>query len=41
MAITSQMMYARPVAEWVEQQAREGPLAAAERAEEAERQAAG
>ncbi len=40
MAITSQMIYARPVVNWVEQHA-QGALAAAERAEEAEQQAAG
>ena len=40
MAITSQMMYARPVAEWVEQQVRGGALAAAEQAQEAEKRAA-
>jgi NADH dehydrogenase len=40
MAITSQMMYARPVAQWVEQQAEQGTLAAVERAE-AEQKAAG
>ncbi|MEI7716103.1 MAG: NAD(P)/FAD-dependent oxidoreductase [Mycobacterium sp.] len=39
MAITSQMMYARPVAEWVEKHAKDGALAAAEHAEEAEKQA--
>ena len=39
MAITSQMMYARPVVDWVEQQAQEGTLAAAERIEAAEKQA--
>ena len=39
MAITSQMIYARPLANWVERQAEEGTLAAAERAEAAERQA--
>ncbi|MCV7378485.1 FAD-dependent oxidoreductase [Mycobacterium alsense] len=39
MAITSQMIYARPLANWVEQQAEEGALAATERAEAAERQA--
>ncbi len=39
MAITSQMMYARPVVDWVEQQAQEGSLAAAERIEAAEKQA--
>ncbi len=38
MAITSQMMYARPVVDWVEQQAQEGTLAA-ERIEAAEKQA--
>ena len=37
MAITSQMMYARPVVEWVERQAEEGTLAAAERIEAADR----
>lgn len=41
MAITSQMMYARPVVKWVEQQAEEGTLAAAESVEAAERKAAG
>ena len=41
MAITTQMIYARPVVRWVEQQAEEGTLAAAERAEEAEQKAAG
>lgn len=41
MAITSQMMYARPVVRWVEQQAEEGTLAAAESVEVAEQQAAG
>ncbi len=41
MAITAQMIYARPVARWVEQQVEEGTLAAAERAEEAEQKAAG
>jgi NADH:ubiquinone reductase (H+-translocating) len=40
MAITGQMIYARPVMNWVEQQTH-GTLAAAERAEAAERQAAG
>ncbi len=39
MAITSQMMYARPVIDWVERQAQEGTLAAAERIDSAERQA--
>jgi NADH dehydrogenase FAD-containing subunit len=39
MAITSQMMYARPVVDWVEKQAQEGTLAAAERIEAAEKQA--
>ena len=39
MAITSQMMYARPVVVWVERQAQEGTLAAAERIEAAEKQA--
>ena len=39
MAITSQMIYARPLANWVERQAAEGTLAAAEHAEAAERQA--
>ncbi|OBH05011.1 NAD(P)/FAD-dependent oxidoreductase [Mycobacterium sp. E1747] len=39
MAITSQMMYARPVVDWVERQAQEGTLAAAERIEAAEKQA--
>jgi len=41
MAITSQMIYARPLAKWVEQQAEEGTLAAAENAEAAEKKAAG
>jgi NADH:ubiquinone reductase (H+-translocating) len=40
MAITGQMIYARPVMNWVEQQTH-GTLAAAERAEAAERRAAG
>jgi NADH:ubiquinone reductase (H+-translocating) len=40
MAITSQMIYARVVTNWMEAQA-QGALAAAERAEKAERQAAG
>ncbi|OJZ73880.1 FAD-dependent oxidoreductase [Mycobacterium paraffinicum] len=39
MAITSQMMYARPVVDWVERQAQEGSLAAVERVEAAEKQA--
>jgi NADH:ubiquinone reductase (H+-translocating) len=39
MAITSQMMYARPVVDWVEKQAQEGTLAAAERIEAAEKHA--
>jgi NADH dehydrogenase len=39
MAITSQMMYARPVVDWVEQQAQEGTLAAADRLDVAEKQA--
>jgi NADH dehydrogenase FAD-containing subunit len=39
MAITSQMMYARPVVDWVEKQAQDGTLAAAERIEAAEKQA--
>jgi NADH dehydrogenase len=39
MAITSQMMYARPVVDWVEQQAQEGTLAAADRLDAAEKQA--
>jgi len=39
MAITSQMMYARPVVDWVEKQAQEGTLAALERIEAAEKQA--
>jgi NADH dehydrogenase len=39
MAITSQMMYARPVVDWVEQQAQEGTLAAADRIDAAEKQA--
>jgi NADH:ubiquinone reductase (H+-translocating) len=39
MAITSQMMYARPVVDWVEKQAHEGSLAAAERIEAAEKAA--
>jgi len=41
MAITSQMMYARPVVKWVQQQAEDGTLAAAGIVEVAERQAAG
>ncbi|HTX94079.1 MAG TPA: NAD(P)/FAD-dependent oxidoreductase [Mycobacterium sp.] len=41
MAITSQMIYARSLTDWVEQQAQEGTLAAAERAEAAEQKAAG
>jgi NADH:ubiquinone reductase (H+-translocating) len=40
MAITSQMIYARVVTNWIEAQT-QGALAAAERAEEAERKAAG
>jgi NADH:ubiquinone reductase (H+-translocating) len=40
MAITSQMIYARVVTNWMEAQT-QGALAAAERAEEAEKQAAG
>ncbi|OBA75414.1 NADH dehydrogenase [Mycobacterium sp. 1554424.7] len=39
MAITSQMIYARPVVDWVEKQAQEGVLAAAERIEAAEKAA--
>ena len=39
MAITSQMMYARPVVDWVEKRAQEGSLAAAERIEAAEKAA--
>ena len=39
MAITSQMIYARPLVDWVERQAQEGTLAAAERIEAAEKQA--
>jgi NADH:ubiquinone reductase (H+-translocating) len=39
MAITSQMIYARPVLDWVEKQAQEGVLAAAERIEAAEKAA--
>jgi NADH dehydrogenase FAD-containing subunit len=39
MAITSQMIYARPVIDWVEKQAQEGVLAAAERIEAAEKAA--
>src|SRR5947209_2108452 len=39
MAITSQMMYVRPVVDWVEKQAQEGTLAALERIEAAEKQA--
>lgn len=35
------MIYARPLVNWVEQQAAEGTLAAAERAETAEQKAAG
>jgi NADH:ubiquinone reductase (H+-translocating) len=41
MAITSQMIYARVVTSLMQEQAEEGALAAAERAEAAERQAAG
>jgi len=37
MAITSQMMYARPVVDWVEKRAQEGSLAAAERIDAAEK----
>src|ERR1700731_4479926 len=37
MAITSQMIYARPVVDWVEKQAHEGVLAEAERVEAAEK----
>ena len=40
MAITSQMIYARVVTNWMEAQT-QGALAAAERAEQAERKAAG
>jgi NADH:quinone reductase (non-electrogenic) len=40
MAITSQMIYARLAVRWAKAQAEEGALAAAERAEKAERQAA-
>ena len=39
MAITSQMIYARVAVNWVKEKAEEGALAAAERAEVAERQA--
>jgi NADH:ubiquinone reductase (H+-translocating) len=39
MAITSQMIYARVAVNWMKEQAEEGALAAAERAETAERQA--
>ena len=41
MAITSQMIYARLAVRWMQGQAEEGALAATERAEAAERQAAG
>jgi NADH dehydrogenase len=41
MAITGQMIYARPLVNWVEQKAAEGTLAAAESAEAAEQKAAG
>jgi len=41
MAITSQMIYARLAMRWMQGQAEEGALAATERAEAAERQAAG
>ncbi|QLL08072.1 NAD(P)/FAD-dependent oxidoreductase [Mycobacterium vicinigordonae] len=41
MAITSQMIYARVVTNWMEEQAEQGALAAAEQADEAERKAAG
>jgi NADH:ubiquinone reductase (H+-translocating) len=41
MAITSQMIYARVAVNWVKEYAEEGTLAAAERAEAAERRAAG
>ncbi len=41
MAITSQMIYARSMTNWVQAQTEEGTLAAAERAEEAEQKAAG
>ncbi|QCR81582.1 NAD(P)/FAD-dependent oxidoreductase [Mycobacterium avium subsp. hominissuis] len=39
MAITSQMIYARPVVEWLERQAQDGTLAAAEHVDSAEKQA--
>ncbi|MGA7053670.1 MAG: NAD(P)/FAD-dependent oxidoreductase [Mycobacterium sp.] len=41
MAITSQMIYARSMTNWVQAQTEGGTLAAAERAEEAEQKAAG
>jgi NADH:ubiquinone reductase (H+-translocating) len=41
MAITSQMIYARSVINWMTQTQGQGPLAAAEQAEEAERKAVG
>lgn len=41
MAITSQMIYARVAVNWVKEYSEEGTLAAAERAEAAERRAAG
>lgn len=41
MAITSQMVYARVVTNWMQAHAEEGALAAAERADAAERRAAG
>lgn len=39
MAITSQMIYARPVVDWLERQAQDGTLAAAEHVDSAEKQA--
>lgn len=39
MAITSQMIYARPVVDWLERQAQDGTLAAAERVDSVEKQA--
>ena len=39
MAITGQMIYARPVVNWLEQRAEQGALAAAEHVDAAQRQA--
>ncbi|WP_406817312.1 NAD(P)/FAD-dependent oxidoreductase [Mycobacterium sp. M23085] len=39
MAITSQMIYARPVVDWLERRAQDGTLAAAERVDSVEKQA--